>query len=129
MILKRIAEDEHGTYGVLIDNGAPFAVTLENPWINNKPFVSCIPIGQYKCQRYQAPTHGNTFRIMGVVDRGCILFHKGNIAEQTAGCILVAESFEEINFISGIAGSRKGFNEFLHRVSPLDDFSLIIKNA
>ena len=43
MILKRIALTERGTFGVLLDNGVPFAVTLEREWMNNEPSVSCIP--------------------------------------------------------------------------------------
>ena len=129
MILKRIAETEAGTFGVLIHEGTPFAVTLENPWINNKPLQSCIPVGKYECGRYQAPKHGNTFRVMDVIDRGVILFHRGNISKETNGCILVAESFEEINLIDGISNSRKGFSEFISKLEGVDSFELIIKDA
>ena len=132
MILKRIADTEFGTFGVLIMAGVPFAVTLEDPWINNIRNQSSIPIGQYKCKRHMSPKFGNTFKILNVPDRGeieGILFHKGNLDDDTRGCILIGEEFGILNDEPAILSSGHGFNEFMKIMEGYDDFTLIIKNA
>jgi len=128
MILKRIAETINATFGVLIHNGVPFTLTLENPWKNNKRDISCIPAGNYNCKRYQAPSHGNTFRIMNVSNRGCILFHKGNRDENTLGCILVGEKYGVLGGEPAILASGDGFTEMMEKLKDVDEFTLTIKN-
>ncbi len=49
LTLTRVAEGSSGTFGVLIDEGIPFALTLEPPWKNNEKNISCIPMGEYEC--------------------------------------------------------------------------------
>ena len=129
MILIRTADSEYGMFGVLIYKGIPFSLTLENPWINNKPFESCIPIGSYECKRYQSQRFGNTFKIMNVSGRSGILLHWGNQDSHTKGCILVGEEFGYIGKNPAILSSKRGFKEFLSKVDDVDDFELIIKNA
>ena len=45
LTIKRIAEIEDGTFGVILDGDTPFAVTLERNWLDNQANVSCIPAG------------------------------------------------------------------------------------
>ncbi len=116
---------------MLFDKGIPFALTLENTWINNIRNHSCIPIGKYKCKRHTSPKHGKTFRIMDVPNRGeieGILFHKGNLDDDTRGCILIGEQFESLNGEPAILRSGKGFAEFMERNKDIDEFGLIIRN-
>ena len=125
--LKRLSNTmEHGVFGVLLDGDIPFAVTLELPWRDNKPEESCIPIGTYVCERVLSPRFGNTFEVTGVDNRTHILFHKGNLDDNTIGCILVGEMFEPLNGDAGIQKSGKGFGEFLQRLEGQEKFSLHI---
>lgn len=122
--LKRVAMLPTNTFGVLLDNGVPFAVTLERPWLNNERGKSCIPAGTYACKRVDSPKFGNTFEVTGVTGRSAILFHKGNLSNDTHGCILVGEQFEPLNGENAIIASKHGFDEFLRRTEGLAEFTL-----
>ena len=69
---------------------------------------------------------GVSFVIEGVKDRSGILFHKGNTARDTRGCIILGESFEPILGIDGIAQSGHAFAEFMKILEDTDNFSLKI---
>ena len=129
IILKRVAADANGTYGVLIDGNQPFAVTLERPWADNQRSVSCIPSGTYTCSRKLSPRFGNTFEITGVPGRSHILFHAGNTAADTEGCVLVAEEFAQLNGRVAVGNSRAGFKELLTKLAGHNSFILQIKEV
>ncbi len=66
---------------------------------------------------------------MNVIDRGeieGILFHKGNLDDDTRGCILIGEQFEKLNGEPAILRSGKGFSEFMYLNNNKDEFDLII---
>lgn len=127
LTLKRIAENEDGTFGVLLDGNTPFAVTLEREWLNNQPMESCISAGDYICKRVVTPKHGEVFEVTGVKNRTAILFHKGNVEDHSKGCILVGEQFETLDGKTAILQSGKGFTEFLERLKGRDEFQLAVK--
>ena len=131
MIIGRIKDTEYGMFGILFNEGIPFALTLENTWINNVRNHSCIPIGKYKCKRHDSPKHGETFQIMNVSNRGeieGILFHKGNLDDDTRGCILIGEQFGVLNNEPAILRSGDGFAEFMNKNKNVNEFDLIIKD-
>ncbi len=67
--------------------------TLENPYINNERSISCIPEGEYKVRlrtaRESATREYLHLLVKDVPNRDWILFHRGNSAKDTSGCILV----------------------------------------
>jgi len=129
MLLKinRVASKMFGTFGVfMLSDGTPFAVTLERPWADNKKGLSCIPANIYLCKRIKSGKFGDTFEVDGVPGRDAILFHKGNINNDTHGCILVGEQFEPLGGVPGIAASAKGFAEFLSVTKDESSFVLEI---
>ena len=70
LYLVRSTETPFGTFGTLLtDKGHPLIITLENPWRNNEPFVSCIPVGTYAFNRHLSPKFGETFIVEGVPER------------------------------------------------------------
>lgn len=122
MRLLRIASLDLVTFGVLLEDGVPFATTLELPWRANEPERSCIPAGSYVCQRVQSPKFGETFEVTHVPNRSHILLHKGNVAGDTLGCILIGEAFHTL----GIAYSSEGFREFMDRTKGQETVPLEI---
>ena len=112
---------------MLFDEDMPFALTLERPWLDNKKSISCIPNGTYISERVVSPKFGNTFEVKDVPDRSHILFHKGNIAEDSRGCIIVGEQFEPVNGKPGVLASAKGFNEFLDRTKDINEFLFTVR--
>lgn len=129
MRLVRVARSPEATYGALSWGGIAFAVTLERPWLGNAPRVSCIPHGTYQCERVQSPRFGDTFQVMDVPDRSHILFHWGNLWNDTEGCILVGEQFEPVNGRPGIVASKQGFAEFMRILRDAQEFQLEIIEA
>ena len=79
LTIKRLETGNQGTFGVLINGGIPFGLTLERQWLNNQSNISCIPEGGYLCKRVKSPKFGNTFEVTDVTGRSHILFHKGNL--------------------------------------------------
>ena len=126
MKLVRVSRGDTATYGVLLQGVIPFAVTLERPWLDNKPNESCIPAGQYVCSRVESPHFGNTFEVTNVPGRSHILFHKGNVSTESEGCILVGEAFNQVLGKPGITQSGEGFAEFLSLLRMTERFPLEI---
>lgn len=126
MKLVRVASNSEGTYGVLLQGEIPFAVTLERPWLDNRKGESCIPPGHYQCVRVQSPKFGDTFMVKDVPGRSEILFHKGNLADDSHGCILVGEQFNPVLGRPGISASKEGFAEFLNITRMTNEFPLEI---
>ena len=126
MKLIRVASNQTAVYGVLLQGDIPFAVTVERPWLDNRKGESCIPAGEYQCKRVNSPKFGNTFEVTGVPGRDAILFHRGNLADDSHGCILVGEQFNAVLGRPGITASKEGFGEFLTITSLTDSFLLEI---
>ena len=124
--LKRVAHIDDGTFGVLFDEEIPFCLTLEREWKDNQTNISCIPTGTYICRRTDSPKFGDTFEICDVLDRTHILFHKGNIEDDSHGCVVVGEQYHKYKSKVSIKASREGFAEFLYRTSHLNVFKLKI---
>jgi len=130
LTLKRVADTIHGTPGVLaVEGNFPFALTMERQWKNNTPSVSCIPVGTYTCRRVVSPHFGNTFEVTDVDGRSHILFHKGNIQDDSHGCIIIGEQFERLAGKPAVLSSKHGYNQFMEVVASVDSFVLRIINA
>jgi len=89
--IQRSFKNEKFTLGALdivdIDHEPIF--TLENPWKDNKPWISSIPAGDYCVNKRISKKFGNCFEVYVVDGRTDILIHAGNTEEDTSGCILV----------------------------------------
>jgi hypothetical protein len=127
--LIRYDEDRDGTFGVLLIDGKPFAATLEPMDRGNARNVSCIPAGEYLCSIVDSPHFGRTFEVQDVPDRDHILFHSGNVIEDTAGCILVGEREGKLRGDRAVLNSGATFRRFLATCSGLTEFRLEIVEA
>lgn len=124
--LHRLCEKDNATYGVLIVEGSPRFVTLEPPWANNQTAKSCIPSGEYHCVRYSSPRFGSTF-LIPTEGRDGIVFHWGNTAKDTHGCVLIGSGFDPGG--CGITSSRIAFQRFLALLDTVKTFDLIITSS
>ena len=127
--LIRIAYIPDGTFGVLFDENIPFCLTLEREWNDNKKGKSCIPRGKYLCERVQSPKFGVTFEVCNVPERSHILFHKGNIEDDSHGCIILGEMYGELYGKVAVLSSGLAFNEYLKRLWKNENFELEIKDG
>jgi len=76
------------TVGNLYADDELIVCTMERPWLNNKPNVSCIPAGVYNITPVNSPRFGLTYQVENVIGRTHILFHKGNTINDSLGCIM-----------------------------------------
>ena len=127
--LIRVSYSHIGTFGVLLYGKIPFCVTLEPLWVNNLADYSCIPEGKYVCKRVDSPTYGTTFEVTGVDGRTHVLFHWGNIVDDTIGCILLGEEFGILADDPAILSSKKAFSEFLQRFGQEEEIILNITSV
>lgn len=99
MRLERYEYTETGTYGQLWLPDGQVLQTLEPPWADNLPFVSCVPEGLYALLPHDTEKYPSTWALEGETvshwpsdkARYSIVMHNGNYASDTSGCILVAE--------------------------------------
>tara|TARA_R110002012_G_scaffold318122_1_gene535686 strand:+ start:3052 stop:3534 length:483 start_codon:yes stop_codon:yes gene_type:complete len=99
LLIIRDTFSENSTIGELFVNGERFCDTLELPWKNNVRNISCIPDGEYNV-RLRYPRESATrdylhLLVQEVPSRDYILFHRGNSADDTSGCILVGQGSQQ----------------------------------
>jgi hypothetical protein len=126
IIIRRVKTSVHGTAGVMIFEGECFALTMEREWLDNQTGISCIPADTYTCKRADSPRFGNTFEVMDVPNRTHILFHKGNVDDDSHGCIIVGEEFGKLRGAPAVLSSKRGYNEFMNIMKDDDGFRLIV---
>lgn len=77
-----------GTNGEMKYKGRLLCYTIELPWLNNKPTVSCIPEGRYRIKMRYSLKHKTHMQLEGVSGRDLILIHPANDAvKELKGCI------------------------------------------
>ncbi len=126
-IIRLEENHNYGTFGVLKINKEVFCVTLEPSDRENEQNVSSIPPQQYICERVQSPKFGETFQVKNVPGRSHILFHAGNVKDQTAGCILLGEHFGKLKGSRAVLNSGLTFHNFLAMMQNQVKFHLTIK--
>ena len=130
LLLIRDTFSKESTIGELFLNGERMCDTLENPWIDNERNVSCIPEGIYpvriRLSRESATRDYMHLLVKDVKDRDYILFHIGNTAKDTSGCILVGLGSQQ-NFVNN---SRLAMDLLMKEIINLggENINLIIKN-
>ena len=126
--LQRLTHSNNQVLGKLTVNGSRYD-TLELPWKNNAPRVSCIPAGRYEVVKRNSPKYGDHFHVLNVPNRSYILIHHGNYNRDTLGCILVGIGVKDINGDGelDVVNSRAAMKE-LNAALP-DSFVLLIREV
>ena len=128
---------EHGTFSTIRINVVLFCWGLEPYNYGNLEKVSCIPSGQYLCRRTPSAlvsriTDGlfiNTFEATYVPLRTKILFHPGNVDEDTEGCLLMGDTLGKLSDKRAILNSGETFRRFMSIMEPYNQFTLTIREA
>ena len=98
--IYRYEKTKHQTLGILSihsDKHYWSCHTIELPWRENKPNISCIPTGIYQVVKRVSDRFNEHFHILDVPGRNYILIHPGNFHSQTKGCVLVGSELHDIN--------------------------------
>ena len=130
LLLIRDTFSKESTIGELFLAGERICDTLENPWLDNQKNISCIPEGEYPV-RLRYPRESATrdyihLLVKDVKDRDYILFHIGNTAKDTSGCILVGLGSQQ----NVVNNSRLAMDLLMKEIINLggENINLIIKN-
>ena len=130
LLLIRDTFSEKSTIGELFLNGERMCDTLENPWLDNQRNISCIPAGVYdvrlRLARESASRDYLHLLVQDVPNRDWILFHRGNTAKDTSGCILVGLGTEQDVVHNSVLAMDLLIKELIHLGS--ENIKLIIKN-
>jgi len=130
LLIIRDTFTDKSTIGELFLNGEFMCDTLENPWVNNERNISCIPAGQYNVRirvaRESATREYVHLLVKDVPNRKYILFHRGNTAKDTRGCIVVGLSRKQ----DFVGNSTLAMDLLMKEVINLggEEINLIIKN-
>jgi hypothetical protein len=109
LVLQRDDQNAQRTLGTLSDESGVLAQTLELPWLDNKPGLSCIPAGTYFANLLYSPVHGRkVYWLTGVKGRVDVEIHWGNFARNTKGCILLGTA-REANAIDNSVAAFEAF--------------------
>ena len=130
LLLIRNTFSKKSTVGELFLNGERICDTLENSWQDNQRNISCIPEGVYKVRlrlaRESASRDYLHLLVQEVPNRDWILFHRGNTAKDTSGCILVGLGTEQDVVHNSVLAMDLLIKEILNLGG--ENINLIIKN-
>lgn len=125
VLLERFCYHPEGTLGVMTVGDTEF-YTVERPWEENLPRISCIPEGEYEMKRRKSPKFGWCWEVKNVPNRTYILFHSANFPDELQGCIAPGISLMSDRIaVSRSRDAMKEFEELTHE----KECSLVIKFA
>lgn len=116
MNLQRTRKTRLATYGTLRYNDFE-CKTIELPWLDNEPSISCIPEGMYDYEVIdQSPSidYPHVW-IKDVPGRAGIKIHVANYVFQLRGCIAVGKDHKDIDRdgVIDVTESRNTLNKLL----------------
>ena len=131
IMLTRQSYLDTGTFGTMRLTDGAIVVTVERPWLNNRPGVSCIPEGVYSCRRGFFHRGGYaTFEVCDVPGRSLIKFHKANWPRELQGCI--APNLKLVpdpgSLLRGVS-SAQAFARFMASLEGESEFRLRIEGV
>lgn len=124
LFLRRFHLSDKATQGALLGPDGLVCLTLELPWKDNLPEISCIPCGSFVATEVKSPKFGRTFDV-SVPSRSYIRFHRGNSAEDSLGCILPVTGF--VKYFGVNSGA--AFGTFLDELRGVKQFRLHVENC
>ena len=116
----------HHTLGIIYLNDKTW-FSLELPWENNEPNVSCIPAGTYPAFFRISPSRGTrVLQLSDVPGRSYIQWHPGNYTHQIKGCLLPGKGmkFLDNDNIPDVTGSRQALQEIFEEIGDDDDIRI-----
>ena len=95
LVLERQEFSRDWIIGSFYYDGEFICYSLERPWLNNKPFESCVPEGEYELKYHRYKGRLDTFALIGETvshfpsdkQRNLILIHPANQVHELQGCI------------------------------------------
>lgn len=128
LVLERFCYADTATFGRLTVEGRTL-YTVERPWLENQPRVSCIPEGLFRCKPRRFFRGGyDAVEVCNVPGRSHILFHRGNRASDVLGCIAVGAQIGVLGGDWAVLKSAEGFRAFMDAYGS-KNFTLVIRGT
>jgi len=138
--LFRYSSSDQGTFGIIF-YGNFWLHTLELPWKDNTPNISCIPEGEYEVTKRYSPSFKKyTYWVKDVPNRSYVLIHSANFAgDKSKGWQTHLQGCIALGAVKAVAKNKFGksqecvsrsreavrrFEEFMDN----EDFKLVIKD-
>ncbi len=116
--LVRFAHLPEGVLGELNFPSGLKLFTIERPWLENKPFVSCIPAGVYQLEWDTTGRIKNVPRLVATQPRTQINIHVANWARELHGCIAPGLDWGINEGVPSVTNSRHAMDLFLEQIEP-----------
>ena len=121
ILIQRVDQSPFHTIGTLTvrgDREIPLyeCVSLELPWRNNAPRISCVPAGTYTLRLEYSPSFKtDLYELKGVPGRSEVKIHIANYVSELRGCIAPGLKWADLNKdgIIDAANSRDAFAGFM----------------
>jgi hypothetical protein len=132
LTLHRVAYLAEGVFGVLLWQQVPFAVTVERSYPGQlNAQVPKVTIGTYTCERTWYNRGGyEVWQLIGgpITKDRLIYIHKGNLEDDSEGCILVGEQFGFLKGKPAVLQSGAAFQELMTLTADYDQLQLSVIN-
>ncbi len=123
------------TFGQMTLESGTVVYTMERPWLNNQPLVSCIPEGVYRLALRDSSVVNRTTRgkylrgweVTDVPNRSFIMLHIANFPRDVEGCIGVGLKRGSLAGELAILQSGKAFDLLMRELSARSEWYLEIK--
>lgn len=127
--LIREDQDNEATIGRLYVEGVEVCYTLEEPWRDNKPDISCIPEGIYPLELEFSPSKGcRLWTIKNVPGRKYVRIHIGNTVDDTEGCPLTGTRPGKLNGKKAVLASTPAFHKFMAAMKGATEAEIYVRN-
>ena len=130
LTLYRIFQSNQGTFGIIYGPCGRICYTLEPPWKDNRPNVSCIPDGGYEVRympRSASGKYKDCYHLQNVSGRYGILIHKGNLVTHTMGCILPGQRIGYLKGRRAVLGSASALRK-IHSITDREGFKIHVRD-
>ncbi len=103
--------------------------SIERPWLDNAPNISCISVGQYLMKLGMYNNGGYpAYEVLGVEDRTLIKIHIGNWAHDLEGCIALGLRGGILDGLPAVMGARIAYGKFMGWAGGDDYMQLRIRD-
>lgn len=102
--------------------------SIERPWLNNQPNISCYPEGAFLAKWIERSASGKYKRVWHIQDvpgRSGILWHVGNLVRHSRGCTLPGLKHGKLGGLPAVLSSGAGLNA-MRRELEGQDFILVV---
>lgn len=119
--LVRFAYLPEGVLGELKLPGGPRLFTIERPYLDNEPFVSAVPEGEYQLEWDTTGRIRDVPRLADVENRSQINIHVANEPQELHGCIGVGLHWTIDDQSPRVINSRKAMELLMENMHPAED--------